>query len=172
MGRQGYVTPAALGVPDTSKWGTKSEVAHKWAQWLCNICRLGGPRHVRAGNKIRSGPQVGPVAMQYLPPRGSPTCQSGEQNQKWPTSGPSGYIKPCGLGGPQHFRAGDKIRSGPQVGADANPCRLGVADALEWGTKSEVGAQRLHNPWPPGVPDASKRGTKPEVAQKWAGRAA
>ena len=54
------------------------------------------------------------------------------------------------------------------MGADANPCRLGVADALEWGTKSEVGAQRLHNPWPPGVPDASKRGTKPEVAQKWA----
>ena len=52
------------GVPNASKRGTKSEVAHKWADWLHNPCRLGG----------------------------SPTLQSGGQNQKWPTSGQIGYI--------------------------------------------------------------------------------
>ena len=35
------------------------------------------------------------------------------QNQQWPTSGPGGYITLAVWGGPQRFRAGDKIRSGP-----------------------------------------------------------
>ena len=38
------------------------EVAHKWARWLHNPCRLGGPDRFRAGGRIRSGPQVGKVA--------------------------------------------------------------------------------------------------------------
>ena len=42
--------------------------------------------------------------------------QSGGQNQKWPTSGAGGYITPASLGCPHGFRAGDKIRGGPQVG--------------------------------------------------------
>ena len=37
----GYITPAVWGVPNTSKRGTKSEVAHKWADWLHNPRRLG-----------------------------------------------------------------------------------------------------------------------------------
>ena len=39
----------------------ESEVAHKWAGWLHNPCRPGGPQCFRAGYKIRSGPQVGRV---------------------------------------------------------------------------------------------------------------
>ena len=34
-------------------------MAHKWARWLHNPCRLGGPRRFRAGGRIRGGPQVG-----------------------------------------------------------------------------------------------------------------
>ena len=91
-------------------------MAHKWATWLHNPCRLGG----------------------------SPPLQSGGHNQKWPTSGQGGYItpapwgvptaseqeaesevchrwgtrlhNPCRRGEPQRFRAGAIIRSGPQVG--------------------------------------------------------
>ena len=37
-------------------------MAHKWAQWLHNPCRLGDPLCFMAGDKIRSGPQVGLVA--------------------------------------------------------------------------------------------------------------
>ena len=45
-----------------SEQGAESEVAHKWARWLHNPCRLGGPHRFRAGGRIRSGPQVGKVA--------------------------------------------------------------------------------------------------------------
>ena len=143
-GQGGYITPAASGVPSASQRGAESEVAHKWARWLHNPCRLGGPHRFRAGGTIRSGPQVGKVAPEPLPPRGSPPLQSGGQNQNWPASGQGGYItpaasgvpsasqrgaesevahkwarwlhNPCRLGGPHRFRAGGTIRSGPQVG--------------------------------------------------------
>ena len=87
---------------------------------------------------------MGKVATSPLPYRGSPPLQSGGQNQKWPTSGQSGYLTPavsgiptasergsksevahkwakwlphpCRIGDPHRFRAGVKIRSGPQVG--------------------------------------------------------
>ena len=42
---------------------TKSEVARKWAQWLHKPCRFGGPLCFIAGDKISSGPKVGPVAI-------------------------------------------------------------------------------------------------------------
>ena len=45
-----------------SERGAASEVAHKWARWLHNPCRLGGPHCFRAGARIRGGPQVGKVA--------------------------------------------------------------------------------------------------------------
>ena len=61
-GQGGYITPAAWGVPTASERGAESEVAHKWARWLHNPCRLGGPHRFRAGGRIRSGPQVGKVA--------------------------------------------------------------------------------------------------------------
>ena len=78
-----------------------------------------------------------------MPPSGSP-LQSGEHNQRWPTSGQGGYITlaawqvptaikrgaesevahkwarwlhyPCHMGGPHCFKAGGGIRGGPHVG--------------------------------------------------------
>ena len=143
-GQSGYVTPAVSGIPTAAERGAKSEVAHLWAKWLRHPCRLGDPHHFRARGKIRSGPVVGKVATSPLPSRGSPPLRSGGQNQKWPTSGQSGYVTPavsgiptaaeggaksevahlwakwlrhpCRLGDPHCCRAGGKIRSGPLVG--------------------------------------------------------
>ena len=84
--------PAVSGIPTASERGAKSEVAHKWAKWLPHPCSLGDPHRFRAGGKIRSGPQVGKAATSPLPYRGSPPLQSGGQNQKWTTSGQSGYL--------------------------------------------------------------------------------
>ena len=56
------MTPAAEGHPTASERVAKSEVAHKWARYLHNPRRLGGPHRFRARGKIRSGPQVGKVA--------------------------------------------------------------------------------------------------------------
>ena len=61
-GQDGYVTPAASGIPSASQRGTKSEVAQLWATWLHHPCHLGDPLRFRAGGKIGSGPLVGKVA--------------------------------------------------------------------------------------------------------------
>ena len=39
----GYTTPVPCGVPDASEWGTKSAVAHTWADWLhaCMFSKIG-----------------------------------------------------------------------------------------------------------------------------------
>ena len=71
-GPAGCITPAAQEVPDALKRGTKSEVAQVCAGWLHGPCRLVGPRCIRAGDKIRTGPQVGPLATEPLPLGGSP----------------------------------------------------------------------------------------------------
>ena len=68
--------------------GAESEVAHKWARWLHNLCRFGG----------------------------SSPLQSGGQNQRWPTNGQGGYITPAALGVPTASEGGGRIRGGPQVG--------------------------------------------------------
>ena len=90
--------PCRLGGPHRFRAGAILRVAHKWARWLHNPCRLGGPLRFRAGGRIRGGPQVGKVATEHLPPRGSPPLQTGGQNQKWPTSGQGGYITPAAWG--------------------------------------------------------------------------
>ena len=87
---------------------------------------------------------MGKVATSPLPPGGCQPLQSGGQNQKWPVNGQGGYVTPaawgvptasergaesevahkwarwlhhpCRLGGANRFRAGGRIRSGPQVG--------------------------------------------------------
>ena len=61
-GQDGYITPAASGIPSASKRGTKSEVAQLWARWLHHPCRVRDPLRLRAGGKIRSGPLVSKVA--------------------------------------------------------------------------------------------------------------
>ena len=61
-GQGGYLTRAASRIPSASERGVESEVAHLWARWLLNPCRLKGPLRFRAGGRIRSGPQVGKLA--------------------------------------------------------------------------------------------------------------
>ena len=61
-GHGAYITPAAWGVPAASGRGAEPEVAQKWATWLHNPCRPGGPHLLRAEGRIRLGPQVGNVA--------------------------------------------------------------------------------------------------------------
>ena len=61
-GQGGYMTLAAWGVPTASERGAESKVAHKWARWLHNPCRLKGPHRFGAGGEITSGPQVCKVA--------------------------------------------------------------------------------------------------------------
>ena len=61
-GHGGYITPVASGSPSALERWKKSEVAHLWAWWLHNSCRLGEPLRFIAGDKIRIGPLVGMVA--------------------------------------------------------------------------------------------------------------
>ena len=99
VGGLGYITPVRWGIPNMSEPSTKSAMGHKRVHWLHNPCRLGDPKRFRAGNKIRSGPQVSEMASSPLPSTGplggSPTLHNGVQNQKWPTNGHNGYITPA-----------------------------------------------------------------------------
>ena len=172
-GQSGYLTPAVSGIPTASKRGAKSEVAHKWAKWLPHPCRIGDPHRFRAGGKMRSGPQVGKVATSPLPYRGSPPLQSGGQSQKWPTSGQSGCLTPAVSGDPHRFRAGGKVRSGPQVGKVAtSPLPYRASPPLQSGGQNEKwptsGQSGYLTPTVSGIPTASERGAKSEVAHKWA----
>ena len=200
-GQIGYLTAAVSGIPSGSERGAESEVAHLWANWLPHPCRIGDPLRCRAGGKIRSGPLVGKLATSPLPYRGSPPLQSGGQNQKWPTSGQIGYLTPavsgiptasergaksevahlwanwlphpCRIGDPLRFRAGGKIRSGPQVGKSAtSPLPYRGAPPLQsggqnqkWPTCGQIG---YLTPAVSGIPSASERGAQSEVAHKWA----
>ena len=87
-GHSGYLTPPVWGSPMLCM-GTKSEMAHMWAQWLPNPCRLGGPQ-----------------------------CSARGRNQKWPTCGHCGYLT-LALSGVPNALHGDKIRNGPHVGGVA-----------------------------------------------------
>ena len=199
-GQSGYLTPAVSGIGTAAERGAKSEVAHECANWLPHPCRIGDPHRFRAGGKIRSGPQVDKLATSPLPYRGSPTLQSGGQNQKWPTSGQIGYLTPavsgiptasergaksevahkwtnwlphpCRIGDPHRFRAGGKIRSGPQVGKLAtsplpyrgSPPLQSGGQNQKWPTSGQIG---YLTPAVSGIPTASERRAKSEVAHKW-----
>ena len=109
IGQSGYITPGPWGIATASERGAKSEVAHKWARWLHNPCRLGDPLRLKAfgaGGTIRIGPQVVKVATSTQPPRGSPPPRSGGQNQKWPTSD---YTTIAALGIPTASERGPKL---------------------------------------------------------------
>ena len=54
--------PCRLGVSTASERGAESRVAHKWARWLHNPCRLGGPHRFRGGGRTKGATQVGKVA--------------------------------------------------------------------------------------------------------------
>ena len=172
-GQSGYLTPAVSGIPTAAERGAKSEVAHKWAKWLPHPCRIGDPHRCRAGGKIRSGPQVGKMATSPLPYRGSPPLQSGGQNQKWPTSGQSGYLTPAVSGIPTASERGAKIRSGPQVGKVAtSPLPYRGSPPLHSGEKNQKwptsGQNGYLTPAVSGIATATERRAKSEVAHKWA----
>ena len=119
----------------------KSEMAHKWAQWLHHRCLLGAPQ-----------------------------CPSRGENQKWPTSGHSGYITPAFLRF-TNAQQGEKIRNGPQVGTvPTSPLPSGGSPMPSTGEKSERSHKQawwLHQPCLLGAPQCRARG-KSEMAHKWA----
>ena len=83
---------------------------------------------------------------------------------------------PCRIGDPHRFRAGGRIRSGPQVGKMAtSPSRGGYMATLMAGhRKMEESKQVRDDPstsplkMHQGIPTASERGAESEVAHKWA----
>ena len=144
---------------------------------------------------------MGKLATSPLPYRGSPPLKSEGQNQKWPTSGQIAYLTPavsgipaaeergaksevahkwanclphpCRIGDPRRFRAGGKIRSGPQVGKLAtsplpyrgSPPLQSGGQNQKWPTSGQIG---YLTPAVSGIPAAAERGAKLEVAHKWA----
>ena len=81
-------SPLPSGGPPHLRARDKSEVTHKWADWLHNRYRLGGPQRCRAGSRVahkwadwlHNPYRVG----------GSPTLWSGGHNQQSPTNGQIG----------------------------------------------------------------------------------
>ena len=200
-GESGYVTAAVSGIPTASERGAKSEVARLWAKWLCHPCRLGDlhrfragrkitrghkwaqwlphpcqfgdPHRFSAGGKIRRGQQVGKVATSPLPSRGSQPLQSGGQNQKWPTSGQSGYVTPAVSGIPTTSERGSKSEMAHLwVKWLHNPCHLGDPHRFRVGggniNRPTYGQSGYVTPAVSGIPTAAERGAKSEVAHKWA----
>ena len=53
------MTPNVSEVPIALELGTKSELGHKWVDWLHIICCCGGPQRFGAGDKVRNAPQMG-----------------------------------------------------------------------------------------------------------------
>ena len=161
------------GSPPLQSRGAKSEMAHKWAKWLPHPCRIGDPRRCRAGGKIRSGPQVGKLATSPLPYRGSPPLQSGGQNQKWPTSGQSGYLTPAVSGIPTASERGAKSEVARKwANWLPHPCRIGDPHRCRAGGQNQrwptSGQSGYLTPAVSGIPAAAERGAKSEVAHKWA----
>ena len=56
------ITLAAQGVGNTSQRGKQSTVAHNWATWRHNPRRLWGPQRFKAGERNKSGSQLGGMA--------------------------------------------------------------------------------------------------------------
>ena len=168
VGQRCYVTPAVWGIPAASERGGKSEVAHKWAQWLPHPCRLGDPTRCRAGRKIRSGPQVGTVATSLLPIRGSPPLQSGGRNQKWPACGQSAYVTPAVSGIPTVSERGEKSEVGHKWAQWLrHPCQFGDPHRFRAGGGNQTWPTSWQSgyvtPAVSGIPNASERGGN----QKW-----
>ena len=207
-GRKCYITPAFSGVPKqgdkdnggpqvggsatsplrsqgSPNKGTKSKLAHKWAEVLHHPCVLGGtptrgqgqrwptsgrncyitpafsgvPKHE---DKVNGGPQVGGGATSPLPSRGSPnTGTKSKVAHKWAEV----LHPPCVLGGPQ--RKGQSQRW-PTSGRKCyiTPAFPGVpkqGDKIKGGPQ-EGGSARS----PLRLRGFPKTGTKSRVAHQWA----
>ena len=173
-GRKCYITPAFPGVPkqdDKGKGGpqvgggatsplcsrgspskgTKSMVAHKWAELLHHPCVLGG---TQTRGQSQRWPTSGRKCYITLCVLGGP--QTRRQSQTWPTSGRRCYITPAFSGVPKQR---DKVNGGPQVGGSAtSPLRF--RGSPNKGTKSMVAhrwAEVLHHPCVPGGPQTRRQ---------------
>ena len=207
-GRKCYIIPAFSGVPKqgdkvkgrpqvggsatsplrsrgSPNKGTKSMVAHNWAEVLHHPCVLGGPQTrgqsqwwptsgrkcyitpafsgvPKQGDKVNGGPQVGGSATSPLRSRGSLNKGKG---QGWPTSWRTCYITPAFA---VVLKQDDKVNGGPQVGGRATS-PLHSRGSPNKGTKSKVAhkwAEVLHHPCVLGGPQ--KTGTKSKMAHQWA----
>ena len=185
--------PCRIGDPHRFRAGGKMRSGPQVGKVATSPLPYRDPHRFRAGGKMRSGPQVGKVATSPLPYQGSPPLRSGGQNQKWPTSGQSGYLTPavsgiptasergaksevahkwakwlphpCRIGDPHRFRAGGKIRSGPQVGKVAtSPLPYRGSPPLKSGGQNQKWPTSEQNgyltPAVSGIPTASERGAK------------
>ena len=152
------------------KWPTSGQ-----GGYTTNPCRIGDPHRLRAGGKIRSGPQVCKMATQPLPPWGYPTLERGAKSEgahKWA----EWLHNPWPLGDRHRLRAGGQIRSGPQMGKMATqPLPSGGSPPPQsnrgswhnqnWPTSGQGG---YISPTASGIPTTSERGAKSEVAHLWA----
>ena len=120
-------------------------MAKSSARWLHNPCRMGGPQRFRVGYRIRSGPQVGHVATLPLSLGRSPTLHTGEQNQKWRTSWPGGYITRAAWEVPNSSKRGIASAVGNKWAVWLhNPCRLRVNQRVTTGDRTKRGPQVGH----------------------------
>ena len=70
--------------------------------------RIRGPHRLKAGDKIRSGPQMGGLGTSPMPSGASPTLHSGGRYHKWARNGGDSLCHPYHPGGFQRFKAGTK----------------------------------------------------------------
>ena len=142
-GQNGYVTPAVSGIPTVAERGGGNQ---KWPT-------------------SRQNSDV-PPAVSGIPTASERGAKSEVAHlwAKW-------LCHPCRLGDPHRFRAGGKIRSGPQVGKMAtSPLPSRGSPPLQSGGQNHkwptCGQNGYVTPAVSGIPTASERGAKSEVAHK------
>ena len=77
VGPGGYITPAAWGSPTLQSEGPNQQWPTSGPRWLHNPCRLAVPN---AGDKISSGPQMGPGG--YVAPASCATPNASQRGTK------------------------------------------------------------------------------------------
>ena len=139
-GQGGYLTLAGSGIPSASERGAESEMAHLWARWLLNSCRLGDPLRFRAWGRIRSGPPCRQCGYLTHAASGIPSASERGAESEMAHVWARWLLNSCRLGDPHHFRAGGRIRSGPPCGQGGylTHAASGIPSASERGAESEV----------------------------------
>ena len=120
------------------------------------------------GGRIRSGPQVGQSGYLSLAVSGIPAASERGANSEVAHKWARWLPHPCRIGDPRRFRAGSKIRSGPQVGKLAtsplpyrgSPPLQSGGQNQKWPTSGQIG---YLTPAVSGIPAAGERG----AGQKW-----
>ena len=166
MGKVATSPLPSRGSPPLHSRGTKSEVAHLWARWLRNPCRVGDPHRFRAGG---TKSEVAHLWARWLrqPCRlGDPhRFRAGGQNQKWPTCGQGGYVTPAVSGIPTASERGTKSEVAHLWARWLrHPCRLGDPHRFRAGGQNQkwptCGRGGYVNPAVSGIPTASEREDK------------